>query len=46
MLRHATNMADLVTMSCDTESEHIEVMVGNEIHVFTCDSSCTLVDCS
>ena len=45
MLRHATSMADLGTMPCDTESEHVEVIVGNVVLVCTCDSSCTLFDC-
>lgn len=33
-------------MPCDIDKEHVEVMVGNEIHVFTYDKRCTLVDCS
>jgi hypothetical protein len=32
-------------MPCYIDIEHIEVMVGNEIRVFTCDNRCTLVDC-
>ena len=33
-------------MPCDMDSEHVEVMVGNGIHVFTCDNRCFLVDFS
>jgi len=33
-------------MPCNIDSEHVEVMVGNELNVFTCDNICTLVDCS
>jgi len=33
-------------MPCDIDNEHVEVMVGNEIHVFTCDNRRTLFDYS
>jgi hypothetical protein len=33
-------------MPCDIDSEHVEVMVENEIHIFACDNRCTSVDCS
>lgn len=33
-------------MPCDIDSEHFEVMVGNEIHIFICDNRCTSVDSS
>ena len=44
--RHATSRADMLTMPCDIDNEHVEVMVGNEVHVFTCDNRSSLVDCS
>jgi hypothetical protein len=46
MLHHATSMADMLTVPCEIDSEHIEVMVGNEFNVFTCGNVCTLVNCS
>jgi len=44
--RHSTSRADMLTMPCDIDNEHVEVMVGNEVHVFTCDNRSSLVDCS